>query len=98
VCPLVEYLVDDLRFVLERAEPVCKPRRDEESIPFAPAEDDRDMLSVGGRTGTNIDGDIENRSATNPDEFVLSIWRKLKMQTSYRAIALRKGTLVLDKN
>ena len=37
-----------------------------------------DRLAVGGRTGAEIDRDVEDRAAADADEFVLRMGRLLK--------------------
>jgi hypothetical protein len=99
MCRRIEfgYLVDNLGFVLERAETVCKAHGDEELIPFAAAEQDGDVFPIGRRTETKIDGDIEDRPATDPNEFVLRVRGELKMQTTYRFFLPRKRAIVLNE-
>src|SRR5690606_14973098 len=77
--------VEHLHIIRHRLEPVREAGRNEEASCILAGEQLAMPLPIGGRTGADINGNIENLAAQASDEFRFLMRRVLKMHPAHRA-------------
>ena len=87
--------VGDFRLVLQRQEPVQKPRRDPELAAIHGAQLLPMPLPVGRTAAADIDRNIEQTTTPAAHELALRIGRGLKVHTPDRVRLSRNGMVVL---
>ena len=90
-------LVDDLGVRLQRDETVRETNRDQQLVPAIARDFYAGPATEARRALANVDRDIEDRTANDPDQLRLSTWRHLEVKPAQRAGKCRKRVVVLDE-
>ena len=91
------HLIDHLGVRLQGDETVGKADRHQDLVPFLGRDFRTDPLAVGRRAMADVDGDVEDPAAHNPQQLVLSEWRKLEMQAAQHPRCRRQRVVVLHE-
>ena len=91
------HLVGEHRIRLKRAETVGKAWRHPQLATVIRRQFDRDPAAVTGRTGTDIDGNVEQRAGHAPDKFALRERLALKVKTAHRPDLGAQRFILLDE-
>ena len=88
-------LVGNFGIRLQRTEAVGEALRDQQLLPVFRTQGHADPLAKGRGAMTDIDRNVKDRAANDPDQLVLTMGRDLEMQTAQGAGGRRQGVVVL---
>ena len=92
------HLVDDLGVGNERHEAVRKTLRHQDLVPLLRRNLERQPGAERRRAFPNVDRDVEDRAADDPDQLVLGKGRQLVVKPAKHAGRSRQGMIVLDED